>query len=333
MAARAVEGYPVSEGVNMGLLNRYHDCLKQILSPGKGLGCHTSLLGAANLGILAGLPPETIFEDIRGHIPPGLRKVSDREIQDAINRALTDHNAGTFTPKLKPAPVVHDGKAALQRIIEQSDIRDEADLWELSPIRLLDEPKNKPVLFLRTLFHENDFIFIGERHDPGILGDTIRTVKEWCAFLENGGQTKPFIIINPLNGLPAPKESGDGETYRGNGNIAVYRHCLGEFDNLPRGDQLCFWSAVRLPIVALIDSGGRSIHAWLDVQKLAKDETPEQWQKDIKGRLYERLLTPMGVDGACSNAARLSRLPGHFREDKGKYQRLLWLSPEGKPVC
>jgi hypothetical protein len=313
-------------------INRYNKSLDQTPIPGKGLNCHTSLLGTANLGILAGVPPETIFEDIRGHIPPGPRKVLDREIKDAIFRALADRGAGTFTPKPRPQPVASDSKAALQRIIESSESA-EADLWESSPIRLLDEPKNDPGLFLRTLFHENDFIFIGERHDPGILGDTIRTAKEWCAYFENGGQTKPFIIINPLNGLPAPKESGDGETYRGNGNIVVYRHCLGEFDNLPRGDQLRFWSAVKLPIVALVDSGAKSIHALLDVQALVKVETAEQWQTHIKGRLYDRLLTPMGVDGACSNSARLSRLPGHFREEKGNYQRLLWLSPSGRPVC
>jgi hypothetical protein len=108
---------------------------------------------------------------------------------------------------------------------------------------------------------------------------------------------------------------------------------MAEFDGLCREDQIRFWSAVKLPIVALIDSGGKSIHAWLDVQKLAKVETPEQWQSEIKGRLYDRILTPLGVDSACSNPARLSRLPGYFRSEKQAWQRLLWLSPEGRPVC
>jgi hypothetical protein len=122
----------------MGLLDRYYDYLKQILAPGKGLGCHTSLLSVANLGILAGIAPQDIFDDIRCHIPPGLRKVSDREIMDAVNKALADHSTGKFAPKPRPATVVKDGKAALQRIIAQSKISDEADLWELSPIRLVE---------------------------------------------------------------------------------------------------------------------------------------------------------------------------------------------------
>lgn len=135
-----------------------------------------------------------------------------------------------------------------------------------------------------------------------------------------------------MNGIPAPTKSGDGVSLRGDGNIKEYRYCLVEFDNLSREDQIKFFCAVKLPIVALIDSGGKSIHAWLEVSKLEKIRTAEDWQTQIKGRLYDRLLTPLGVDGACSNPARLSRLPGHYREEKQACQRLLWLSPEGRPV-
>jgi hypothetical protein len=313
--------------------HRYLETLRQIPAPGRGLGCHTSLLGVSNLGVIAGIEPATIFHDIRASIPLGSRRISDREIQDALNRALVDHNSNSFTPKPRPAPVVQDGKTALQKIIQQSDISDEADLWELSPIRIHDEPKEDPVLLLGTLYKENDFVFIGERQDPGILGDNIRKQSEWIPYLLNGGLTKPFIIVNPLTGLLTPKESGEGETYRGNGNIGEPKYCLVEFDTLPREDQISFWTAIKLPIVALIDSGGKSIHAWLDVHKLASVSIPEQWQTEIKGRLYDRILAPLGVDKACANPARLSRLPGHFREEKGNYQRLLWLAPEGRPIC
>ena len=104
-----------------------------------------------------------------------------------------------------------------------------------------------------------------------------------------------------------------------------------EFDDLSREDQIRFWSAVKLPIVALIDTGGKSIHAWVQVSKLATVNTLEQWQENIKIKLYDRILAPLGVDAACSNPSRLSRLPGHLRD--GNYQRLLWLSSEGRPVC
>jgi hypothetical protein len=192
---------------------------------------------------------------------------------------------------------------------------------------------NDPIRLFKTLFAETDLVFIGKHYSDGILGDTIRTACDWITYFQNGGKTAPHIIPNPLTGLWAHKKTGDGLTLRGDNNIAQYNYCTAEFDNLSRQDQIRFWTAIKLPIVALIDSGGKSLHAWLDVQKLAKVETPEQWESEIKNRLYDRILTPLGVDGACSNPARLSRLPGYYREETGKYQRLLWLSPEGRPIC
>ncbi|MGD0236947.1 MAG: hypothetical protein ABSC55_20740 [Syntrophorhabdales bacterium] len=121
------------------LLVRYQKRLETIPSPG-GNGCHVALLAAANLGIMAGVSPGQIFSDLRAAIPTGKRFVTDREIGDAISKALLDHNGGTFTPRPRPAPVVQDGKSALRKIIGQSRYSDEADLWEASPIRLLDEP-------------------------------------------------------------------------------------------------------------------------------------------------------------------------------------------------
>lgn len=192
---------------------------------------------------------------------------------------------------------------------------------------------NDAILLLSILYHPEALIWIGDRHQAGTIGETIRTVAEWITYILNGGTPGPHIIPNPLTGTPTAKKTGGGETYRGDGNISSYRYCMAEFDDLSREDQIRFWSAVKLPIVALIDSGGKSIHAWLAVQKWGKVETPEQWQSEIKTKLYDQLLIPYGVDSACSNAARLSRLPGHFREEKNAWQRILWLSKEGRPVC
>lgn len=189
------------------------------------------------------------------------------------------------------------------------------------------------ILLLETLFQPDDPIWIGDRHQAGVAGETIRTAAEWNTHFRAGGKTAPHIILNPLTGTATAKKIGDGETLRGDGNVSTYRYCMAEFDTLSREDQIRFWSAVKLPIIALIDSGGKSIHAWLQVSKIATVTTLEQWATEIKGRLYDRLLTPLGVDAACSNPARLSRLPGHFRTEKGAYQRLLWLSAEGRSIC
>jgi len=312
----------------MTAVDRYQAKLHSIPAP--GTGCNPALLGVANLGILSGKALEEIHDDIRQAIPPGDRRVSDAEITRAINRALADHQAGTYTPKHRPAPAVNDGKAALLKILEQGKYIDEVDIWEASPLRIWDEPKDHPCLLLSVLYAPDDLIFIGELYGEGILGDTIRPVSEWIRYFQDGGKTGPHIIPNPLTGTPGLKKSGNGETLRGDLSVKEYRYCVVEFDDLSREDQIRFWSSAHLPIVALIDTGGKSIHAWLQVSKLAEVRTLDEWDEQIKVRLYEKLLIPLGVDPQCKNASRLSRLPGHFREEKNSMQRLLWLSREGR---
>lgn len=312
----------------MNLRERYKESLRNLPPPGHG--CHPRLLAVADYGVIAGLTAAQIFDDLRRFTPAGNRRIHDQELTDAINKALSDHNGGTFTPRPRLKPVVKDGKAALQKIISQGKTSDEADLSEISPIRLLEEPKDDPALLLENLYEPADLIWIGEWHQTGI--ETIRTAGEWVTYSRNGGKTARHIISNPMTGLESTTKDGR-PSYRCDNTVKTYKYCVVEFDNLSREDQIRFWSAVRLPVVCLIDSGGKSIHAWLDVQKLARFETFEQWTTYIKSRLYDRILTPMGVDGQCSNPSRLSRLPGHYREEKGAYQRLLWLSPEGRPIA
>jgi hypothetical protein len=305
-------------------LDRYADNLNNPRQ--RGEGAHGFIMSTANLGTIAGLPAQRIYDDLRRVLTS---KVGNPEIQQAINKA--QNHKGSYTPR--PAPVINNGKATRQKIIDQGRITDEADLWEASPIRLWESPELDPIVLLENLYHPGDLIWIGERHQAGIIGDTIRTATDWITHYRNGGQTAPHFIINPLTGTPAPTKTGDKITLRGDGNVAACRYCLIEFDNLDRESQIKFFSAVKLPGRALIDSGNKSIHALIDVQKLATVENLTDWTTHIKGRLYDQILIPMGVDAQCSNPSRLSRLPGHYRAEKGAYQRLLWLSPDGRPIC
>jgi hypothetical protein len=300
---------------------KYQGALSQI--PPTGCGCHPFLLSVANLGALAGFDPDQIFSDIRGHIPHGKRPVSDREIQDAIRKAVNGKTTTFFKPRPEPPPAKIDGKAALEKILTGAAINDDADLWESSPIRLLDRPERDPALLLQSLYRPDDLIFIGDRINQGLLGSTIRTAREWVKHFQAGGSTSPHIILNPLDGEARPTKGGDKMSLRGDANVKEFRFCLIEFDGLDRESQIRFFTSVKLPIVCLIDSGGKSIHAWIDVQKMFPVTTAEQWQTEVKGRLYDQILKPLGVDGACCNPARLSRLPGHIRDEN--FQKILWL--------
>ena len=365
----------------MAAIDRYQDNLSNPVAPGTGENFNPSWLpSTAILGVMAGIDPQQIHDDIRRVTPAGNRPVPDKEISRSINNALRAWGTGTFTPRPQPKPIINNGKDTRQQIINQSQTSDEADLYELSHIRLDYEPKDDAIHFLPVLFEPGDLLFIGDRLEAGIIESavitteadlwedspvrltgepaadavllmenrydgndllwtadrhepgtpsTIKPVCEWIMLITAGKiKLPPFFIINPLTGLPAPKKSGDGITYRGDDNVKRFRYCMAEFDNLSREDQIKFWSACKLPIRALIDSGNKSIHAIIDVQKLANVQNLSDWATHIKGRLYNQILVPMGVDAACSNPSRLSRLPGHYREEKKSFQKLLWLSPK-----
>jgi hypothetical protein len=109
-------------------------------------------------------------------------------------------------------------------------------------------------------------------------------------------------------------------------DVTSYRFCLLESDDLPLDLQLSLWGRLPLPIAAIIDSGGRSAHAWVRLDC----DTAEEYQA-----LVERIYTRLAQFGLCTsnkNPSRMSRLPGAQREigkrgDGGK-QRLLYLNPK-----
>ena len=145
--------------------------------------------------------------------------------------------------------------------------------------------------------------------------------------IESGEPCPPHFIPNPLTGREHPLADGK-LSRRGDSAVAGFLYAVAEFDGMDKADQLALWWGFRTaPIVALIDSGGKSVHAILRVDC----ETRDEWERDIEGQLFPRVLVPLGCDPACRNEARLSRLPGHYRAEKGAWQRLLYLNPEGTP--
>ncbi|WP_408998401.1 hypothetical protein ACJ77P_12320 [Syntrophus buswellii] len=308
-------------------VRKYQRSLSVLPAPGDG--CHPALLGVANYGVLAGIEPQQIFCDIQECLKSGNRVVQDREIQDAIIRAVADHSDRTAESLLHISKNIkensHDGQAILRFIIGKAEFCNERDLADLSPIPIPEDPSLHPGLFLEAMYLPTDLNFIADSTDPGIMNSNIKTTAAWLDHFNNEGRTAPFIIVNPLNGLPAIKKSGGGSTFRGDANVECFRYCIVEHDNLNYEDQLRFWAAVDLPVAALVYSGGKSIHGWIDIQKIASVTSHDQWNFQIKDRLYKQCLIPMGFDPACKNPTRLSRLPGHFREEKNQYQRLLWL--------
>ncbi|VGO18787.1 hypothetical protein [Pontiella sulfatireligans] len=305
---------------------KYNKALQSIPSPGGG-GCHPALLGVANHGVMAGLTDERMFTDIRNSIPDGDRPVPDNEIDAAIRRARQDLTGVTSTggrPSVphKPRPVIKS--AYLQHLLKQGKGISEQDLRAVSPVQLLEVPKYDAHFILQVLFNPEDILFLGGRYDTGL-----RPAKDWIDHIHGHGTSGlPHIIPNPLTGNLGEKKGG-GLSFRCDAAVKAFCYTVVEFDNLSKEDQLAFWAVVPLPVAALIDSGGKSIHGWIRTDGITDAQA---WTEKIETELYARRLIPMGVDPACKNESRLSRLPGHYRAEKERYQKLLYLNPHPAPI-
>jgi hypothetical protein len=252
---------------------------------------------------------------------------------DAVDRAMADTEPIAGRPagqrvyrKPPPPPPPFDGPAFRRKLITQSAGIDEVDLWELSPIRIDWEPKDDAQEFIARLYAPDDYLYVGE-----VKGSGIGTVQSILARFKRGAEIPPHIIPNPMTGEQGLTKDGK-PSRRCDTTVKTHRFALVEFDNMAREDQLAFWHSVIvkgvLPITALIDTGGKSIHAWVRVDL----PDAEAWDKYVKVGLYDKhvgRMAIMGVDTSDKNPSRLSRLPGHHRTQTGRWQRLLYLDPKG----
>lgn len=122
---------------------------------------------------------------------------------------------------------------------------------------------------------------------------------------------------NPKAGAWARINPMSGEGCK-NSDVEEFRHCLIESDSLPKEEQLRKIRELNLPCSALVDSGGKSIHAIVKIDA-GKDE---KLYRERVSKLHEFLAkNGFSVDKACKNASRLSRIAAVTRD--GKRQKLI----------
>lgn len=309
----------------MNRLHRFYNALRSLPRPG-GNGYHPCLLGVANIGIMAGIHPAELVAMIRQHTPAGGRRVSDKEIVDAVNKAVRDH---TGTPRRwtgrhhQPATRLFNAETFMAACMAEANGIGEYDISEVSPVRINWTIGQDAMELLTRLYAPADMLFIGDKFDK-----TIKSVADWLAEFKAGRPVPPHIIPNPLTGQKAQTKDGK-PSYRADACVKSYRFAVAEFDNLSREDQLRFWWTVNLPVCALIDSAGKSFHAWIKIDGVS---TADEWTAQVESQLFGQYLIPLGCDAVCRNEARLSRMPGHFRGEQHHWQRIIYLAPEGRRI-
>jgi len=183
------------------------------------------------------------------------------------------------------------------------------------PISVESGPVDK---FLTTCFDVGDFINItrsirdGDRERPDGAGET-RSREEWLELFKGDGLKEwqgnavgVYVSINANNGNGRAAE-----------HVTKYRHCLIEFDESTLQEQWAIIKRSGLPTSAIIKSGSRSLHAFVDVRAANAKEFAERVAFIYKHLEHTKL------DPANKDAGRLSRLPGAMRTATGQQQELV----------
>lgn len=327
--------------------------------PHRGQGLNDALVGTCNTGINAGLTPDEVAAAVmmeRGsELKPG-------ELERAIAKA-TDGKGYVSAPIRKPRTNAEKRRdeiaadeakrASLNRhIIEAGGGKismDAAELWEASwprPIggnnpAKIDGGEVLPdiLVFLKTFYQDGEYLYIGKGMEKQAeQAEHVKTAAAWYDFFSKAittpnkaaikklGENYPYIIPNPITGRPDEKGS-----FRSDECIAAFRFVLIESDTLPIDEQIPLFRGLHLPVHTLTYTGGKSIHALVSAEALTgqKISTLEQWRTEVKEKYFRGKFLNIELDHATNNPARLSRTPGMFRGDKGRFQRTIYNNVKG----
>lgn len=180
---------------------------------------------------------------------------------------------------------------------------------------------------LETCFHSDEQVAIapaGENENGEVVprrGVTM-TAREWLAKSQaKGGIEKCFTTPLGLYVRVNPVTKGGAR----NEDVTAFRHVLVEFDRddkdaaIPKEAQYGAIVASGLPVSVVIDSGNKSIHAWVRVD--APDASEYRRRVDIVWDWFAGLF----LDRQNKNPSRLSRCPDGWRTVDGekRQQKLL----------
>ena len=198
-----------------------------------------------------------------------------------------------------------------------SAFTDFEDVQELTPCEML-------IRYLETLFKPDDIVGFATQVAQDNHGklkpintnlamkasefiDRLRSTNDIEAVIGSyRADCGAWIRMNPLD--------GKGQSDR---NVSAYRYVLIESDTLPKEEQERFYRKYELPIAALVDSAGKSVHA------VVRIDAPNEQEYRTRVNYLFRFLELRGfpVDNANKNPSRLSRMPGVMRD--GVMQELL----------
>lgn len=314
---------------------------------------HAAIIKIAYSLVGNGLPRDAIYATIRPKFPPDK---TDREILDVIDWCIQQGPSpsvplngngsgyrpnvvfpGMSAPRATPPPKKTKEELEAEALSLALDfISDDSigidETVKRSVVEIGDFSTHSATLF-ESLYNPDDRINIvcdytvnekGKANPKG--GGKSLTRDEWVAWFKKEGSPS-----SKAGAWVRPNPCGDGTGKGGaiqDDDILRFEFMLIESDFLDIDVQLSLYAKWKLPIAAILTSGGDSAHAWVRIS--APDyATYSEWVKRILDA-----LKPFGFDQSNKNPSRLSRLPGAVRvigaSDEGR-QRLLYVDPLTSP--
>ena len=141
------------------------------------------------------------------------------------------------------------------------------------------------------------------------------------------GENGVWFLPQPVYGefLPNPRLDGK-ESRRSAEAVTAWRYAVLESDEADADDWLRCLVQMPFRIASICESGGRSIHALVQLDATSKAD----WDRLMLP--VKPVLITLGADRGALTAVRLSRLPQAMRGER--CQRLLYLNPQpsGVPI-
>lgn len=173
--------------------------------------------------------------------------------------------------------------------------------------------------FLKTLFKDDDVIWIGQVWETGVrekngrevnYANRFKTLREWLA-----------IGVPPRSEFVSHCTFKTGTNSRCNESVWERKYMVVESDILSHDEVGAVFRYLsehqKLTLRAVVTTGGKSIHGWFDWPKDANEETVAEWAATLQG---------LKCDPSTLRPSQPVRLPGTTRRDTGRPQELIWLA-------
>lgn len=224
----------------------------------------------------------------------------------------------------------------IKKFLDARPCDDARSLLKKSPITIPRDSDEQFATIMESLFEPGAVVelkaakILNKAQKAVPCGTNLRRLaSQWVQLAHNGSlgavlgeHSGVFMRVNPVTGV-GPGSGANGATT--DLDVAGFHHALIEHDNLPMDLQVNLLSRLALPICAIIESGGTSIHALIKINA----ENAETYSNQVK-ELHATLGQYFGFDTSTSNPSRLTRAPGFLRREPGKeerMQRLLYINP------